>query len=182
MWRHLWLVVGVVVEMMLPAVRPAQPPRPTVQYQTTVFSRDWLLEDGGLTATGSPWCDAGCIPNSSSAGASSSPPKPQKPPLFRAPSLVQLTNGSLIAISTERNGTAARLVAKASSDNGRSWSAKTFITGSNGWGDADRAHMPAAVLDSCFTLTYVPLSPHAFHQKQVHLGAFMLRTAVIIWI
>jgi hypothetical protein len=85
--------------LLLPGVS-----RPTsVEFQTTVFSRDWAADGTrslGRTAagaSGSPWCNAGCIPNGSLAAAT------LKPPTFRAPSLVQLADGTLIAISDERN-------------------------------------------------------------------------------
>ena len=70
---------------------------PRVDYQTTVFSRSWLDEDcgrGGLRAGsgGSPWCNAGCIPNGSLTAA----PKKPKLPMYRAPSLVQLPDGTIL--------------------------------------------------------------------------------------
>ena len=80
---------------------PSAPLR--VEYQTTVFSRDWAAAapagDVGSGEGGSPWCDAGCVPNDTMSPAA----RGSKAPSFRAPSLVQLADGTILAISDERN-------------------------------------------------------------------------------
>ena len=137
-------IAAITLQALLPSAATSML---AVDYQTTVFSRDWLtgaensvsgLSRVGEGAGGSPWCEAGCIPNGSLL---IKPPNPPKAAMFRAPSLVQLSHGPLLAISTDRNGSASRLQLRQSSDEGRSWGAKQFITGTPGWGPHDQAHI-----------------------------------------
>ena len=85
-----------------------------VEFQSTVFSRDWAVSSSAAhlkllqtRTSGSPWCNAGCIPNGSTLIAQSGLPS------FRAPSLVQLMdeNETILAISDERNVSRTRLLA-----------------------------------------------------------------------
>ena len=114
--------MGVVALLLL--LLPTMLSSTRVEFQTTVFSRDWAPHhyanssappglrtpsaraqspaassprSVGADAKGSPWCNAGCIPNGSLTT------QPKLLPTFRAPSLVQLVDGTILAISDERN-------------------------------------------------------------------------------
>jgi hypothetical protein len=106
-------MVALPLRRLLLLLLPTAPFSIRIDFQATVFSRDWARvraphyyanspatgSPGSVSADaqGSPWCNAGCIPNGSLTTQSA------LLPTFRAPSLVQLMDGAILAISDERN-------------------------------------------------------------------------------